>query len=261
MMRVRLIHWNAAEARERAVRLRAIGYNVDEEPLDAAGLRRLRADPPDAIVIDLSRMPSQGRDLGLNVRKYKATRKLPLVFVGGALEKVAQVRNVLPDAVYTTWGQIDHALEGAIAHPLSDPVVPRSVFDVYAGRPLAAKLGIKPHAVVALVDAPPGFEKTLGVLPEGVVLRQQGGEHCDLALWFVRSQEDLERGLAGMAAPAGQGRLWIAWPKKASGVASDLSQTVVRQAGLAAGLVDYKICSIDETWSGLCFTVRRQKPA
>jgi hypothetical protein len=174
---------------------------------------------------------------------------------------VARVRNALPDAVYTTWDQIDHALQYAVAHPPIDPVVPRSVFDVYAGRPLPAKLGIKAHAVVALIDAPPAFEETLGDLPEGVVLRRQIGDDCDLALWFVRSQQALNCGLEEMAASAGQGRLWIAWPKVASGVDSDLSQAVVRQAGLAAGLVDYKICSIDKTWSGLCFTQRRQKPA
>ncbi len=78
-----------------------------------------------------------------------------------------------------------------------------------------------------------------------------------MTLWFVRSHRDLENGMQGMKSSGDNGGLWIVWPKKASGVRSDLSQNSVRQAGLAAGLVDFKIASIDETWSGLRFSRRR----
>jgi CheY-like chemotaxis protein len=260
MHRVRLIHWNAAEAEERADRLRSAGYEVVHEALDAAGLRRLREDPPSAVVIDLSRMPSQGRDVALGIRKTKATRFVPLVFVDGDPAKVARIKEILPDAVYTTWSQIQGSLKRAISHPPADPVVPRTLFDGYAGTPLPKKLGIKAHSVVALVDAPEGFEETLGELPEGVVLRRQARGRRDVTLWFTTSREDLDRRIGQMSAFAAKGGLWIAWPKKSSGAATDLSQGIVRAAGLAVGLVDFKVCAIDATWSGLRFTRRKGAP-
>jgi hypothetical protein len=262
MRRIRLIHWNAGEAEERAEGLRAAGYEVDGEPLDGAGLRRLRDDPPDAVVIDLGRRPSQGRDLGLNLRKYVATRHVPLVFVGGAPDKVDGIRAFLPDAVYTAWPGAHAALEQAIAHPPADPVVPGSVFDVYAGTPLPQKLGIREGSTVALLDAPEGFEETLGELPEGATVQRRdcrtGEAPCDVTLWFVRSREELERHIGEMGDAAEGGGLWIVWPKKSSPLAGDLSQPVVRQAGLASGLVDFKVCSVDATWTGLRFS--RRKP-
>ncbi|MDA2937482.1 hypothetical protein MYX75_04365 [Acidobacteria bacterium AH-259-A15] len=259
MCRVRLIHWNAAEAEERAGRLRAAGYHVDYEVLDAAGLRALRECPPAALVIDLARLPSQGRDVALAIRKYKATRHVPLVLVDGDPEKVARIKEILPDAVYTTWSGIRSSLKRAIAHPPTNPVVPRSIFDAYADTPLPKKLGIKANSVVALVGAPPGFQKTLGDLPDAVAMRTGARGRCDLAIWFAKSGKDLERRIERMGAFAGKDGLWIVWPKKASRIATDLSQAIVRQAGLAAGLVDYKVCAIDATWTGLRFTRRKSK--
>lgn len=256
MHRVRLIHWNAAEAEERAERLRSAGYEVDYEQLDGTGLRQLREDPPSAVVIDLGRVPSHGRDVALGIRSYKATRRVPLVFVGGDPQKVARIKELLPDAVYTSWSQINDALKDAIAHPPEDPVVPHSTMAGYSGMPLPKKLGIKRNSVVNLVGAPEGFEGVLGELPEDVVLRRNASDLCDVTLWFTRSRDELESGIVEMGAFAEQGGLWIAWPKKASGVSGDLSQTVVREVGLAADLVDFKICSIDATWSGLRFTRR-----
>jgi hypothetical protein len=260
MRQVRLIHWNAAEAEERADRLRAAGYKVVYKPLDGvAALRELWDNPSIAVVIDLGRLPSSGRDVALLLRQRKTTRHVPLVFVGGAPEKVTRVKKVLPDAVYTTWSQIRSSLNRAIAHPLADPVVPRSSLEGYSGTPLPKKLGIKANSVVALVGAPPGFAETLGKLPSGAALRKQVRGRCHLIIWFTKSRRDLERRVKGMArALADKGGLWIAWPKKASGVASDLSQNEVRKVGLAAGLVDYKVCAIDGTWSGLLFS--RRKP-
>jgi CheY-like chemotaxis protein len=258
--RVCLIHWNAAERKERAERLVAAGYEVDAQmPGGPALFRELAQNPPAAVLIDLSRLPSQGRDIAMAIRKRKGTRYLPLVLVGGDPDKVARIRALLPDAVYTFWGEIGSALPKAIARPPRDPVVPVSVFDGYAGKALPDKLGIKAHLVLALVDAPQGFDRTLGGLPEGVVIRENTDTASDLTIWFVRSRKGLGQGMSQMAARTDVGPLWIAWPKKASGVASDLSQQVVREAGLAAGLVDYKVCSIDETWSGLLFTRRKSK--
>jgi CheY-like chemotaxis protein len=258
MHQVRLIHWNAAEAEERAARLRLAGYDVDACPFDRASLRAMREHPPDAVVIDLGRLPSQGRDVAMTLRKYATTRHTPLVFVGGPEDKVGRIRALLPDATYTAWDRIGDDLARAIAAPPEEPIVPDSPFDAYKGTPLPVKLGIAENAVVALVGAPDDFEGTLGDLPAGVVTHREPTDESDVTLWFVRSREELERDVARMGAYAGKGGLWIVWPKKASGVRSDLSQNVVRQTGLASGLVDFKICSVDATWSGLRFT--RRKP-
>ena len=130
----------------------------------------------------------------------------------------------------------------------------------YSGKPLVEKLGIKSGHAVALLAAPPGFDDTLGALPDGVKVRRRAGE-ADVALLFTRAARDLEARFAATAETLRPGgMLWVAWPKKTSGVATDLTENVVRDIGLAAGLVDVKVCAIDETWSGLKF-VRRRKPA
>jgi hypothetical protein len=81
---------------------------------------------------------------------------------------------------------------------------------------------------------------------------------ADVTLWFVRSQADFDSGLAVRAAVIDTDRLWVCWPKKASGIESDINQNHIRARGLATGLVDFKICAVDSTWSGLCFTTRKR---
>ena len=117
------------------------------------------------------------------------------------------VRQTMPDAVYTTWERIRGALKRAIAHPPAAPVVPASVLAGYAGRPLTQKLGIKPHSVVGLVDAPPGFRETLGSLPDGVVIRDPSRSRCDRIVWFVRTRRELQGGMGEMSARTGSGGL------------------------------------------------------
>lgn len=127
----------------------------------------------------------------------------------------------------------------------------------YSGTPLPKKLGIKPGTTVALVDAPAGFERTLGALPDGVRLRRSARGACEVALWFVGTKAACARGLHAWARRDDWRALWICWPKKASGVRTDLTGGAVRTFALAAGLVDYKVCAVDATWSGLCFARRK----
>lgn len=163
MERVQLIHWKADEAAERTEQLSAFGYAVDYELKGGpAFLRELGNNPPAAIIIDLSRLLSQGRDMALLLRKRKATRHAPLVFVGGNPAKVAHIKELLPDAVYTTWEQIGNSLQEAIANPPSHSRVPGSQFEAYAGKSLSEKLGIKANSAVGLVNTPEGFEGMLG---------------------------------------------------------------------------------------------------
>jgi CheY-like chemotaxis protein len=257
--RILLVHWNRAEAEERAAILRTAGYDVDAGPIEGIALRAQRSDPPTAFVIDLSRIPSHGRDVGMALRGAKATRSVPLVFVDGEPDKVAKVREQLPDAVFTDWRRIRGALSKAIARPLESPVVPASSLAGYSGTPLPKKLGIKPAATVVLLGAPDDFERTLGPLPEGAKLTGASTALGDLTIWFVRSLKELSRGLPRAVGRAEHGPVWIAWPKKAAAPSTDVTEREVREKGLAAGLVDYKVCAIDATWSGLLFALRREK--
>ena len=252
-----LIHWNRDEAAERAPLIEAAGYRVDASPFSHGYLRRLRNDPPAAVVIDLSRLPSHGREVAMALRQYKSTRALPIVFVDGQPDKAARVKELLPDAKYASWQGIGPAIREAIAEPPTDPVRPRTVFDAYAGTPLFKKLGIKDGSRVSLIDAPQRFEAKLGSLPQGVVLQRNGNAPGELALWFVTSRDALQDRIHSMRRSIGKDGLWVIWPKKASGVKTDLSQVIVRGIGMDAGLVDYKIASIDETWSGLRFAVKK----
>ena len=254
-----LIHWDAPEAAARVARLEAMGYAASfQNRTGPALLREIRDNLPSAVLIDLSRLPSQGRDVGVALRVGLVTRPIPLVFVDGLPEKVLIVRQTLPDAVYSTWTHLSEDLPKAILRPPRNPVVPDSLLAGYSGKSVPAKLGIKPDSVVALLSAPQDFTTTLDPLPPGVSFRRQMSEECELVLWFVRSRRDLQDGISLRAYRLADARLWILWPKKSSGQSGDLSQTSVRELGLAQGLVDYKIASIDETWSGLLFA--RRKP-
>jgi len=115
--RVRLIHWNEVEAAACAARLVAAGYGVDARPLGKSGVAALRADPPAACVIDLSRLPSHGREVATALRSTKATRGIPIVFAGGEAAAVERIRAALPDATFTTWSRIRSALKRALRPP------------------------------------------------------------------------------------------------------------------------------------------------
>ena len=255
-----MVAWREEEGRDWVEVLRAEGYAVEFEATDGAALlKALKADPPEAVVIDLSRSPAFGRDLGVALRIHGATRKVPLVFLAGAPEKVDGVHRVLPDAHYAEPAEILDVLEQALAAPPSNPVVPESALAGYSGTPLPKKLGIKESMRVLLVGAPAGFQDTLGTLPVGVSLRKRFGPRVDLILWFVRSQQELRGGIDKWAPRVGRGGLWIIWPKQGSEMESDLKQALVRKIGLAAGLVDYKIAAVDRTWSGLKFAIRKNR--
>lgn len=123
----------------------------------------------------------------------------------------------------------------------------------YSGTPLPQKLGIKEGARVALLGPPEGFKKTLGKLPAGVVcVYGLEGDPFDVVALFVVEKEHLEIAFGATARHLKpNGGLWVAWPKKASGVPTDLTEDRVREIALAAGLVDNKVCAIDNVWSGL----------
>jgi len=127
----------------------------------------------------------------------------------------------------------------------------------YSGTPLVKKLGIKEGFRIALVNAPENFQAELGELPADVKFMKATTKSLDLILFFVLSERILARDFAKLAARlTSNGMIWIAWPKKSSGVTTDLTFERVQRIGLDAGLVDVKICAIDDTWSGLKFVYR-----
>ena len=131
----------------------------------------------------------------------------------------------------------------------------------YSGTPLPKKLEIKEGSRVATVGAPADFVATLGPLPAGATLRRGLSGPRDLTIWFVTSRRQLEGDLRRVTPPRGQGSLWLAWPKKASGVKTDVTEDLLREVILPHGLVDRKVCAIDDTWSGLLFSWRKPAPA
>jgi hypothetical protein len=126
-------------------------------------------------------------------------------------------------------------------------------------RPLPEKLGIGPNARLALIAAPTGFGETLGALPPGVEPRTRARGPLDVIVFFTTTRAKLDERfdkLASALDPAGA--LWVAWPKRASGVPTDMTEDVVRDVALPRGLVDNKVCAIDDTWSGLRLVIRRE---
>jgi hypothetical protein len=127
----------------------------------------------------------------------------------------------------------------------------------YSSTPLAKKLGIKEGSRIALVNAPKNFESELGPLPEKAQFVKRVTSSLDIILFFVLTERALAREFSKLADKlVANGMIWIAWPKKSSGVTTDLMFSNVQRIGLNAGLVDVKICAVDETWSGLKFVYR-----
>ena len=127
----------------------------------------------------------------------------------------------------------------------------------YSATPLPRKLGIRDGSRLLLVGAPDGFASVLGELPPGVQQVDPDASDIDVAVLFAGDLASLRAQFSLVAArlqPAGG--LWVAWPKRSSGIATDLGENAIRELGLAAGLVDNKVCAIDATWSGLRFVVR-----
>jgi hypothetical protein len=122
----------------------------------------------------------------------------------------------------------------------------------YSGTPLVKKIGIKPADSVLFAGAPKGFDQVIGPLPDGVKMRKTAAKGLNVALFFTQQRAQLEKELPKLKTYIAQhGMIWIAWPKKASKVPTDLTEDVIRDTALALGLVDVKVCAVDEVWSGL----------
>ena len=256
MHRVRIIHWRPAEAGPLLEAVRAGGFEpeYDGEMNGPAVSRAIRASMPDAVLIDLSRPPSHGREVGIWLRGLKYTRHIPLVFVNGEGEKLERVRSDLPDAAYTDNAGVAEVLKSVCRGNPREPLVPPQMMERYRDKPTAQKLGIAPSSTVAVIDAPRGYAATLGPLPEGVEIVEDPRSVHPVTVWFITDHDALLKALPRMRSIAAKTRLWIIWRKGPQG---RISQNRIRETAIEGGLVDYKICSLDAQWSGILFARKK----
>ncbi|MCU1272107.1 MAG: hypothetical protein JWN74_3401 [Acidobacteriaceae bacterium] len=257
MADILLVHWNKKEAEERARAVKRLGYKAkilfDSEKHNLADIRE---SPPEVFLIDLSRLPSHGREIAGYFRRVKTTRHVPILFIDGDSERISAARKLIPDAEFVRWDQIKAGIRKAIRNAPRNPVVPGTMAG-YSGSPLPKKLGIRDNCSVVAVNAPDRFERKLDPLPAYSKIVDDP-KSANVAVLFALSLAELARDFRPLAKVLPEkSALWIAWPKKASGVKTDLDGNVVREFGLDAGWVDYKVCAIDGTWSGLCFARRK----
>jgi CheY-like chemotaxis protein len=252
---VTLVHWKAAEAQALIDLLEGAGYTVhyggDERPMRMAVVRQVN---PMAAVIDLTRMPSYGRYWAAELRASKSLRHIPVVFVDGDAERVARVKSELPDATFTSRSRLLGVL-GKVK-PALNPVAPARM--MWSDRPASEKMGVKKDMRVAVFDAPGGYAKAIGALPQGASLEEDPDEVLPVSLWFVHDAEAYLARLREMRRIAAKSRLWVLYPKQKKGkAASGITQFLLREAASKVGLVDYKICSVDETWTGMAFAIKK----
>lgn len=232
--------------------LERAGFRVDASPfLSSRIVGRIAEVAPAVVVIDLERKPSHGKAVGSVLRQAKSTRSIPLVFVGAPGEKAAHLQGDLPDALFTSWAKAAGAVKRAIRNPPAITKIPKPYMEQWAGRTLAKKLDLSAGMKVALIGAPEGFIEKLGEVPEGIEFVEEISRGVKMVMWFVRSAAELDE-VEFLAARIGEGVvLWMMHPKQSGGLRADFTQFDVRRAANRVGMVDYKVCSVDEDWSGM----------
>ncbi len=261
MSRIKLVAWNEEQAALHLRELKAAGFTIDARSLRFSGgvIGRVCEAMPDAVLIDLERMPSFGREVGLALRASKTTRHLPLIFAGGAAEKLERLKNELPDAVFTSWEKVAAAVKKAIAHPPLDPVKVTPHMERWNATSLVKKLGIKEQMEVAVLGDFDEIEEIIGDLPPDAALVKKFTPEIKLALYAARSAGEVARAFEHAAARLPHAAsLWIIHPKQSKKRSLDFNQNDVRELGLAQGFVDYKVCAVNSHWSGLKFSRRRK---
>lgn len=258
MPRIRLIHWKKSETVAYFDAL--AGYQVEhDEQFRPALMKQWRESPPDAFVIDLLRLPSHGREIAVALRQSPATRSVPLVFCAGQPEKVAALRALLPDAHYCELPKLLATVKKALASPPKNPIRPTAMMDRYKSRTAAEKLGVKEGASIAVVNPPRDVERVLGALPRDAKLVETDMPDSDapVHLCFIHRPDELAPLLSRLRTAARESKLWIIWRKGGKAAGGDVTESLVRNHALDLGLVDYKICSVNDVWTGLLFALKR----
>ncbi|HEY3739481.1 MAG TPA: hypothetical protein VGL53_06540 [Bryobacteraceae bacterium] len=250
MPRVRIVCQDGQQESVHRAAVAKAGFEVDQADVPGSKIvTHVRLTQPDAVVIDLDRLPSHGRAIATLLRTTKSTRMIPLIFAGGEREKTARIQSEFPDAVFGSWARVPALIREALrGKGNAPPVVPPKYMDQFRGAPLGKKLGLVEGAT-AVIGAPESFELRIGIPVDPRVTKK-----TRLAIWFIRSRAELEREFEFIALHP---PLWIAFPKQTSGLRVDFTQHDVRRLAGEAGLVDNKVCAIDEDWSAIRFARRK----
>lgn len=257
---VSLVCWDPAVEPDRAALLEKGGFTLNRHDVMPGSklITHIRLTQPAAVVIDLDKLPSHGREVATALRNTKSTRMIPIVLLGGEPEKVERMRTFLPDAFYGAWKQalalVTRAVKQGPAKAAGKLAVPVAMMDRGSGRPVLEKLGVKAGMKLAVMAAPESFVALLN----GIPYVSRPGKNTQLTVCFIRSRLELEREMEFLALYP---PLWIAFPKQSGALRADFNENDVRELGLATGLVDNKICRIDDDWSGIRFAARRAPAA
>jgi CheY-like chemotaxis protein len=255
MPRVRILHWKPEEAAPLVDAVRKAGFEPEYggETSGPPISRAIRANPPAAVLIDLSRLPSHGREMAVWMRNTKSTRHIPIVFVNGEAEKVERVKELIPDAGFATTNKLGPALRKACKGGPANPVAPPEMMARYKDKPISLKLGMTPGSVAAVINAPRDYRAIIGELPEGAQLVEEPEGLEAITVWFIYSVEDLLAALPRMRSIASKTKLWVARPKGQNRP----PENSIRQIAIDGGLVDYKICALGPHWSGILFARKK----
>lgn len=249
---VYLFHWRSEEARQLIEPLRKAGITVYYQPETRPGARNILRNGVQVIVIDLSRLPSHGGAVAAWIRGTRSLRHLPILFVNGESEKVKGIVAKIPDAIHATTRNVATMVHKAAKLQPANPVIPPQMMQ--SERSTAEKLGIKQQSRIALIDAPRNYARILGPLPQNVEFEEEAHNGCAITLWFIRDAHEYESALTRNRQLALHSKLWMIWPKGRRG---GLNSNFIREKALQVGLVDYKICSLNEQWSGILFAVKK----
>lgn len=259
---IRLVSWNDELSQQRSLEMKRLGYRVESSSLrgTSAFITHFSSLNPDAVLIDLDRLPSHGKEIAVVLRGSKTTRHIPIVFAGGQEQKVEKLHAEIPDAFFTSWKQVGKALKQAIASPPLEPAHPTPHMQRWAHSALTKKLGISEKMNVAIIgDSDGEIQEVIGDLPDGATLAPRIVPATQLVLYVVRSLQEVHAAAnhAQLHLPDGAS-YWMIHPKSAAKLHSDFNQNDVRAVALDHGFVDYKVCSVNTQWSGLKFARRRR---
>jgi hypothetical protein len=257
MPTIKLLSWHD-DIKAKAASLKRRGLQIDAAPLvkTSSVVSELAHLSPSVLVLDLDKVPSRSREVAIALRTSKAARHIPILFAGGAPEKIDRLRAEFSDGKFASWPEAPQAIAALLENPPETP--PKLPERNYSATPLSKKLGIRDDMHIALLAAPDGFEEILGDLPENVTLTQRITTVTNLALCFIRPLDDLAATLEILTLRLPQpASAWIIYPKRSGRHRADFNEDHVRDHALAAGLVDYKVCSVDSDWSALKFAHRK----
>ncbi len=255
--RVLLLHWKQEEIAELAARI-SPGFDVDAcVPVNSEGMKVLaQRDVPSVLVVCLDRLPSHGHAVAHHYRNRKATRHVPVVFVGGVPEKVEKIRAVMPGTRFCSWKTVVKTVREACENPivsLADAVKSKPQPE----RPLYLKLFLREGMHVALLAAPRDLSSLVPDLPFELDITEEPRRNTDLTMWFVRSAAELDDGFAWITAKMAKPRIWVFYSRQNP---ERVTWASVSEIAAPYGLGQFKVLRLDNQWTGVAFGRRSNAP-